>query len=59
MSTVVWSGSPTVIRSGNVDESMMRVNISVFSNMSSSFIGTSNGTLVCPAVNVTLYGPES
>ena len=36
---------------------IMRPNVSLFSNISSSVIGTSNGTLVIPTGIITLYGP--
>ena len=41
------------------DVSMVRLNVSLASNILSSFITTLNEALVCPAVNVTLYGPDS
>ena len=56
--TVASPGSPRVTRGGSVDESIEILKSSVFSNTSSSIIGTSNEALVCPAGNVTLYGPE-
>jgi len=37
----------------------MRLNVSLSSNMLSSFIGTLKETMVFPAGNVTVYGPES
>ena len=37
---------------------ILRVKLSFPSYTSSSIIGTSNETLVTPAGNVTLYGPE-
>jgi len=48
-----------VTKLGVDDGSMVTSNTSFPSQMLSSFIGTSKGTLVCPAVNVTVYGPES
>ena len=36
-----------------------KLKVSVSSNILSSTIETSNGTLVTPVGNVTLYGPES
>ena len=41
------------------DVSMVRLNVSLDSNILSSFITTLNEAVVCPTVNVTLYGPDS
>jgi len=57
--TVATSGLLTVTLSGSEDELMESVKISLNSNIRSSFIGTSNGTLVTPAGNMAVYGPES
>jgi len=40
-------------------EMMLRVKFSLSSSTVSLFIGTSNGKLVTPTGNVTVYGPES
>ena len=48
-----------VTRSGAELDMILRLNVSLLSNMSSLVILTSNGILVLPAGNVTLYGPES
>jgi len=58
MVTVALPGSPRVTSSGSEDSSIVRVKSSSSSNMLSSVIGTSNGTLVVPAGNVTVYGPD-
>jgi len=42
---------------GIEDESMVIINSLSSSHISSSVIGTPNDTLVCPARNVTVYGP--
>ena len=55
---VALPGLPRVTLSGSEDESIVRVKSSLPSNILSSVIGTSNGTLVTPAGNVTAYGPE-
>jgi len=57
--TVAAPGLPRVTPPGSDDGSIVIVKSSLVSNTSSSFIGMLNGTLVCPAVNETLYGPES
>ena len=57
--TVALPGLPRVRSSGSEDGSIVTVKSSSPSNISSSFIVTSNGTLVSPAGNVTVYGPES
>jgi len=44
---------------GNEDGSIVTVKSSLPSTILSSVIETFNGTLVCPAGNVTVYGPES
>ena len=43
----------------NDDEIIARAKLLFFSNISLSVIITSNIRLVCPAGNVTVYGPES
>ena len=48
-----------VTRSGTELDIMLRLNVSLLSNVSSLVILTSNGTLVFPAGNITSYGPES
>ena len=58
MVTVALPGSPRVTPAGSEDVSIVRSKSSLPSNMLSLFIGTSNGTLVTPAGNVTVYGPE-
>ena len=45
------------ISGGNVDALIFNIKLSSLSNISSILIMTSNETLVCPAKNVTLYGP--
>ena len=57
--TTVWLGSLTIILSGSEDWLMVRVKFSLISASLSSVIATSNETLVSPAVNVMLYGPEA
>ena len=57
--TVALPGLPRVTPSGNEDGLIVRVKSLSCSNISSVYIGTSNGTLVPPAGNVTVYGPES
>ena len=44
--------------SGTELDMMLRMNVSLLSNMLSLVIGTSNWTLVNPAGMFTLYGPE-
>ena len=44
---------------GSEDGLIVSVKVSFISCILSSFIGISNGTLVVPAGNVTVYGPES
>ena len=56
--TVAWSGLPIITSPGSEDESMLSIKFSLPSDIPSSFIGISNGTLVSPAGNVTVYGPE-
>ena len=58
MVTVAWPGSPTVTPVGSEDGLIVSIKLSLPSNMLSSYIGISNGTLVTPAGNVTVYGPE-
>ena len=43
---------------GSEDWSMVILNVSLASNILSSFIGTSNKVEDSPAKNVTVYGPE-
>ena len=59
MVTVAWSRSPQVTPSDSKDELIVRVKFSFPSNILSSFIGILNITVVCPAGNMTVYGPES
>jgi len=56
---VVWARFPRVILLGRELGEIVRVKFSFPSNILSSIIGTSNGTLISPAGNVTVYGPES
>ena len=58
MITVASSGVPTLTPVGK-DGSIVSMKSSSPSYTISSVIGTSNGTLVSPAGNVTMYGPES
>ena len=48
-----------VTLSGAELDMMLRLNVSLLSNMLSLVILTSNGIFVLSAGNVTLYGPES
>ena len=57
MVTVASLGVPTLTPVGK-DGSIVSVKFSSPSYKLSSVIGTSNGTLVTPAGNVTVYGPE-
>ena len=57
MVTVASSGSPTLTPVGK-DGSIVSMKSSLPSNMTSSIIGISNGTIVSPTGNVTVYGPE-
>ena len=59
MVTVDLPGLPRTTRPGDELFLIVRINLSSPSSISSSFIGTSNETLVTPAGNVTVYGPES
>ena len=59
MVTADCLGLLMVTRSGTELDIMLRLNVSLLSNVSSLVILTSNGTLVFPAGNITLYGPES
>ena len=56
--TVAWPGSPRVTRGGSMRGLIMSVKFSFPSTILSSVIEILNGTRVCPAGNVTLYGPE-
>ena len=56
--TTADPGIPTVPPVGSEDESIVSIKFSLPSNIISLFIGISNGTLVIPAGNVTVYGPE-
>ena len=58
MFTVALPGLPRVTPSGSEDELIVRVKSSLLSSTSSLVIGTSNGTLVTPGRNVTVYGPD-
>ena len=51
-------GLPMIIWSGAELELIMRLNVSLLSNVLSLFMETSNETLVIPIGNSTLYGPE-
>ena len=57
MVTVASPGVPTVTPVGK-DGLIVSVKSSSPSNILSSVIGISNGTIVSPAGNVTVYGPE-
>ena len=59
MFTVALPGLPRVTPVGSEDGSMVTVKSSLPSTTLSSVIGTSNGTVVVLAGNVTVYGPES
>ena len=52
-------GLPMIIPSGNDSVLIVSVKFSLPSSTSSSYIKTLNDTLVTPAGNVTLYGPDS
>ena len=56
--TEAWPRSPTITSLGRVDTSILRSKDSSISNITSSVIGTENGTLVVSAGNVTINGPE-
>ena len=58
MVTTVTFGLPIITPLSDEDLSIVRRNSLFSSNTLSLFIGTSNGTLICPAGIVTLYGPE-
>ena len=58
MNMVTLLGLPVIIPSGNESVSMVRVKVSLSSYISSSSMEILNDTLVTPARNVTLYGPE-
>jgi len=58
MVTVALPGLPRVIPTGREDSSIVTVKSSSPSYMLLAVIGTSNGTVVCPAGNVTVYGPD-
>ena len=55
---VALPGLPRVTPSGSKDGLILTVKSSLPSNMLSSVIGTSNGALVVPTGNVTVYGPD-
>ena len=57
MVTVASSGVPTLTPVGK-DGSIVSMKSSSSSYTISSIIGISNGTIVSPARNVTMYGPE-
>ena len=59
MVTVDLPGLPWKTLPGDELFLIVRINLSSPSNILSSIIGTLNETLVTPAGNVTLYGPES
>ena len=58
MVTVIWLGASRVIPVGSEDEIIVSINFSSPSNILSSVIGMLNVAVVCPAGNVTVYGPE-
>ena len=57
MIIIACLGLPNITPIGS-DEIIVRIKISLFSCIISSFIGILSGTLVIPAGNVTEYGPE-
>ena len=57
--TVALPGVPRVTPSGRVLPIIVTSKVSSPSNILSSVIGILNGTVVVPAGNVTVYGPES
>ena len=59
MVTADCLGLLMITRSGTELDIMLRLNVSLLSNVSSLVILTSNETLAFPAGNITLYGPES
>ena len=59
MFTVALPGLLRVTPSGSEDVTIMRVKSSLVSSTSSLTTAMLNEALVCLAVNVTLYGPES
>ena len=58
MVTVAWLGVPWVTPVGSEVSSIVSIKFSSGSNVSSSFIGTSNVATVAPAGIVAVYGPE-
>ena len=59
MVTVASSGLPSLMLPGSDELSIVGIKFSSPSNITSSVIGTLNVAVVCPAGNVTVYGPES
>ena len=57
--TVAAPGLPRVTSLGNDPCAIIILKSSLFSNMLSSTIGMSNGTVVTPAGIVTVYAPGS
>jgi len=57
--TIALAGLPTVRPLGGEDKLMVREKSSASSQILSSIIGTLKDIMVSPAINVTLYGPES
>ena len=55
--TVAAPGLPRVTSSGNDPGTIIISKSSLFSNMLSSTIGMSNGTVVAPAGILMVYGP--
>ena len=56
--TVAELESPTITLLGSEDELMVRVKFSLSSIVVSLAIITLKVTRVCPAINMTVYGPE-
>ena len=60
MTTLIFDGlsAETPLCCNLLDNKILRWKSSRYSDMLSLIIGTSNETLVTPARNVTVYGPE-
>ena len=58
MVTVAWWGVPSLTLPGNDDELIMSIKYTSISNVLSLIIGILNATIVTPAGNVAVYGPE-
>ena len=58
MVTVASPGLLQFTLVGSEVSSIVSIKSSLISYILSSFIGTSNVAVVCPAGNVTVYGPE-